>query len=116
VLSTGLHETASRQYAACCTFLRTAGGLDGEQRGGGSLFAEEGTGKNFWASMGERALRRAAARPGNGAHAMARAAAAVGKTREVDCVGEKKVAGGGWEKNRGGSAKQPTARERVPYL
>jgi hypothetical protein len=47
---------------------------------------------------------------------MARAAAAVGKTREVDCVGEKKVAGGGWEKNRGGSAKQPTARERVPYL
>jgi hypothetical protein len=46
VLSTGLHETASRQHAACCTFLRTAGGHHGEQRGGGSLFAEEGTGKN----------------------------------------------------------------------
>ena len=47
---------------------------------------------------------------------MAGAAAAVGKTREVDCVWEKKVAGGGWEKNRGGSAKQPRARERDPYL
>jgi hypothetical protein len=42
-------------------------------------------------------------------------AAAVGRTREEDCVGEK-VAGGGWEKNRGGSAKQPRARERDPYL
>jgi hypothetical protein len=56
VLSTGLHETASRQYAACCTFLRTAGGLDGEQRGGGSLFVEEGTGKNG-AGRGESFLR-----------------------------------------------------------
>jgi hypothetical protein len=36
---------------------------------------------------------------------MAGDAAVVGKTREEDCVGEKKVAGGGWEKNRGGSAK-----------
>jgi hypothetical protein len=46
VLSTGLHETASRQHAACCTFLRTAGGHHREQRGGGSLFAEEGTWEN----------------------------------------------------------------------
>jgi hypothetical protein len=43
-------------------------------------------------------------------------AAAVGRTREEDCIGEKKVAGGGWEKNRDGSAKQPRARERDPYL
>jgi hypothetical protein len=53
---------------------------------------------------------------GDGAHALAGDAAAVGRTREEDCVGEKKVAGGGWEKNRGGSAKQPRARERDPYL
>ena len=47
---------------------------------------------------------------------MAGDAAAVGRTREEDCIGEKKVAGGGWEKNRDGSAKQPRARERDPYL
>jgi hypothetical protein len=84
----------------------------------------------------QRTLRRAAARGngdprggllassrqggelghGNGDHAMAGDAAVVGKTREEDCVGEKKVVGGGWEKNRGGSAKQPRARERDPYL
>jgi hypothetical protein len=43
---------------------------------------------------------------------MAGAAAAVGKTREADCVREKKVAGGGWEKNRGGSAKMPPLARR----
>jgi hypothetical protein len=53
VLSIGLHETASRQHAACCTFLRTAGGHHGEQRGGGSLFAEEGTGKK-WSREGRK--------------------------------------------------------------
>jgi hypothetical protein len=47
---------------------------------------------------------------------MVGAAAVVGKNREEDCVREKKVASGGWEKNRGGSAKQPRARERDPYL
>jgi hypothetical protein len=50
---------------------------------------------------------------GDGAHALAGDAAAMGRTREEDCVGEKKVAGGGWEKNRGGSEKWPRAREGV---
>jgi hypothetical protein len=47
VLFTALYEIASWQHVACCTFWQTIGGHHGEQRGGGSLFAEEGTGKKW---------------------------------------------------------------------
>jgi hypothetical protein len=63
VLSTRLHETASRQHAACCTFLRIAGGHHGEQRGGGSLL-RIGTAAQIGRRRTGRAEHKCGWRPG----------------------------------------------------
>jgi hypothetical protein len=55
VLSTGLHETASRQRAGCCAFCRTAGGHHDEQRGRGLAV---GFPWKKWGRWIERARRR----------------------------------------------------------